>query len=306
MRVLLNPRAGSGSAAKRVSPLLAELRRHGLAPDVVETRGPLDAARLVREAGAEGVDCLAVIGGDGTLNEVAQAYVDEAGNAVSGPTLALVPGGTGGDFRKTFDLSDRPMDAARRLLQAPTRAIDLGVVRLRGPRGEPVSRAFINVLSFGLGGHTDRIVNANPKWLGGRAGFLLGALRALVSYRSAWVTVHVDGHPCLEAPILNVAVANGQFFGGGMHIAPAADPADGKFDVVALYDLTRVQGIALAHKIYRGTHPGSPGVRVAQGMIVEAEPAQKSAEVLIDLDGETPGRLPLRAEVLPGAVSLRI
>jgi diacylglycerol kinase family enzyme len=112
----------------------------------------------------------------------------------------------------------------------------------------------------------------------------------------------VDGQDCLEAPVVNVAIANGRYFGGGMQIAPEADPGDGLLDVVALYDLTRAQGLALAHRIYLGTHLGCPGVRVARGRVVDAAPVRSSDEVLIDLDGETPGRLPLRASVRPGAL----
>jgi diacylglycerol kinase family enzyme len=109
----------------------------------------------------------------------------------------------------------------------------------------------------------------------------------------------------LEAPIVNVAVANGRFFGGGMKIAPEADPSDGLFDVIALHDLTRAQGVALAHRIYQGTHVGRPGVSVARGALIEAESLVPRAEVLIDMDGETPGRLPLVARVAAGALRIR-
>jgi diacylglycerol kinase family enzyme len=90
-----------------------------------------------------------------------------------------------------------------------------------------------------------------------------------------------------------------------MMIAPEADPSDGLLDVVALYDLTRVQGIALAQHVYRGTHIGQPGIRVARGSRIEALPLRPREPVLIDLDGETPGRLPLTARVAAGALRIR-
>lgn len=128
----------------------------------------------------------------------------------------------------------------------------------------------------------------------------------MFAYRNAPVRVRVDGKLCLEAPILNVALANGRYFGGGMLIAPEADPADGLLDVIALHDLSRVQGIALAKHIYRGSHVGQPGVSVARGKVVEAEALVASTEVLVDMDGETPGRLPLRAELIPSALRFRV
>ncbi len=306
VRLIVNPRAGSGAAAQKQSQAERALREGGCRVDVARTEGPRDAARLVREARNESVDCVVVVGGDGTLNEACQAYVNDRGEPEPGPELGLVTAGTGGDFRKTFDLGTTLSAAVQRIVQGPARPIDLGFAELTGPEGTPVTRAFVNITSFGLGGLTDRIVDKSPKWLGGKTTFFLGALRAILAYSNQPVILRVDGKSCLEAPVLNVAIANGRYFGGGMKIAPDADPSDGRFDVVALYDLTRSQGVGLAYKIYQGTHPGSPGVRVARGMEIEAHPARPSAEVLIDMDGETPGRLPLAVRCLPGALRFRI
>lgn len=306
-RILVNPRAGSGAGAARVPSVERALRAGGAAVSIAPTRGPGDAARIIDEARDDGIECVVVVGGDGTLNEACQAYIDTDGLPRPGPDLALVSAGTGGDFRRSFGVGTDPAAVVTRILSdEPARPVDLGVADLVDPRGAPIRRAFVNVLSFGLGGLTDRIVAGSPKWLGGRFTFFSSALRALLTYQNLPVRVTVDDSPCLEAPILNVAIANGQYFGAGMRIAPDADPSDGQLDVIALYDLTRAQGLGLAHKIYRGTHPGSPGVRVARGRVIRALPLRPSLEVLIDLDGETPGRLPLTVRLLPGALRFRL
>lgn len=306
LRIILNPTAGSGGAARKKAAIIAALTVGGQAPEVAHTEGPGDAGRLVRQARRDGVECVVVVGGDGTLNDAAQGYLDPDGQVASGPDLALIPSGTGGDFRRTFGLSDSVEESAARLLTAEPRPLDLGVLSVTGHDGQPVRRAFINITSFGIGGLTDSIVNSSPKWMGGKAAFFLGTLRAMLVYKDAPVRVWVDGKVCLEASIFNVALANGRYFGGGMMIAPDADPSDGLLDVVALHDLSRVQSIALAQHIYKGSHLGQPGVTVARGKIVEAEPLVKSREVLVDMDGETPGRLPLRAELAHGALRLRV
>jgi YegS/Rv2252/BmrU family lipid kinase len=272
---------------------------------VAETGGPGQAARLVEQARDAGVDCVAVVGGDGSINEVAQAYVDAEGEPVPGPELGFIPAGTGGDFRRTLGIPDSVQEAVKRLLTAPPRRIDLGVVRLTSDTGEPLVKAFINILSFGIGGLTDRIVNEGPKWIGGRAAFFVGTLRAMASYRNAAVRLSIDGKVVREQPVLNVAVANGQYFGGGMHIAPMADPCDGVFDVVALGNLSVAQSLLLARKIYQGDHLSHAEVFYARGQRVEAVPLRRNEEVLVDLDGETPGRLPLSCHVLAGAISIR-
>ena len=305
LRVLVNPKAGAGVAARKIPEISRALERAELPHDVGETRGPGDAPRLVAQAREDGVTCLAVVGGDGTLNEVSQAYVDAAGNPVPGPELALIPAGTGGDFRKTFGLGDGIGEAVRRLRDAKPRPLDLGILELVADDGSRVVRAFLNIASFGIGGLTDRIVNSTPKWMGGRAAFFSGTLRAMLAYRNAPVRVRVDGEAFHEGPIFNVAVANGRFFGGGMKIAPDADPSDGRFDVVVLGDLGRAETVLLSSKIYQGRHGEHEKVRFTRGALVEAEPISSSREVLIDMDGETPGRLPIRARVAVGALTIR-
>jgi YegS/Rv2252/BmrU family lipid kinase len=269
------------------------------------TERPGDAARIASECRADAVDCTIVMGGDGTLNEVCQAYLDAEGSPLPGPPLGVIPAGTGGDFRKTFGLGTDFEANVERLVESDPRPLDLGILVAEGHDGRPVRRAFVNIASFGLGGLTDRIVNEGPKWLGGKSAFYLGTLRALLSYRNAAVRVKVDGEVWLESPVVNVALANGRFFGGGMQIAPDADPSDGLFDVVALGDLTRLQTVALTQRIYAGTHVGQPNINVTRGARIEAEALAPGARVLIDMDGETPGRLPLTARIARGALSIR-
>lgn len=305
LRVILNPTAGSGGAARKRSAIIRALTTGGVAPEVVQTEGPGDAGRLIRNARRDGVDCAVLVGGDGTLNDAVQGFLEPDGSVGSGPSLGVIPSGTGGDFRRTFGLGDSVEEAAERILRASPRPLDLGLLSVTSHEGALVRRAFINITSFGIGGLTDRIVNASPKWLGGKAAFFMGTLRAMLVYRNAPVRVRVDGKVVLEAPIFNVALANGRYFGGGMMIAPEADPADGLLDVISLHDMSKVQSALLSQHIYKGTHLGQAGVSVARGKVIEAEPLAAGTEVLVDMDGETPGRLPLRAELAPGALSLR-
>jgi len=306
LRVILNPTAGSGGAARKRAAIVHALTRQGVAPEVRETEGPGDAGRLIRDARRDGVECAVLVGGDGTLNDAVQGFLEPDGTVASGPALGLVPSGTGGDFRRTFGLSDSIEEAAERVLGAPPRPLDLGLLSVTSHYGQSVRRAFLNITSFGIGGLTDRIVNSTPKWMGGKAAFFLGTLRAMLVYKNAPVRVRVDGKVCFEAPIFNVALANGRYFGGGMMIAPDADPSDGLLDVIALQDLSKAESVALSQHIYKGTHLDRRGVMVARGKVVEAEPLAAGTEVLVDMDGETPGRLPLRAELAPGALRLRV
>ena len=300
--LLVNPAAGGGAGRRQAPALVRALVRASASVDVLETRGPGDASRIVDECRRSAVDVIAVAGGDGTLNDVAQAYLDRDGRPVAGPPLALLPIGTGGDFRRTLGVPGDLDRAIERVLSGEPRAFDLGVLRLTTLAGATELRAFLNITSFGLAGLTCRIVNSRPRRLGGRATFYLATMRALAAWRNPPVRVHVDGKQWLESPVVNVMIANGRYFGGGMKIAPEADPADGRFDIVAIGDMSRLQTLGLTRAVYGGTHVTRPLVTTTRGSSVEAHAAVASEVVLIEMDGETPGRLPLSATVAAGAI----
>ncbi|HVW28968.1 MAG TPA: diacylglycerol kinase family protein [Polyangiaceae bacterium] len=305
IRVIVNPKAGAGSAGRKAPVVQKAFEARGETCEIVYTRAALDAVRLSREARADGVELLAVMGGDGTMNEVSRAYLDESGAPLEGPHLGVIPAGTGGDFRKSFGVDGGLEAAVARMLDSPPRPLDLGILELVGDDGGPVVTSFVNIASFGMSGRIDRLVNEGPKWMGGRLAFFIGTLRAMSTYRNAPVSVRVDGDPWFEGRVQVVAIANGRYFGGGMHIAPRADPSDGLFDVVATGDLAFAESLRLGTHIYKGTHLGQPHVESTRGSVVEAD-ALGETPVFIDADGETPGRLPLRARVARGALRIRV
>jgi YegS/Rv2252/BmrU family lipid kinase len=253
----------------------------------------------------DGVDVIGVVGGDGTLNEVAQAYLGEDGMPLPGPSIVPVRAGTGGDFCRLFGLEGDPRRAAERLRTAQPRAIDLGVMEVVSEQGEPARRAFLNIGSFGISGHIDRIVNRGPKWIGGRAAFALGTVRAMSGYRNDPVSIRVDGSPWYEGRMVVGAIANGRYFGGGMKVAPNADPSDGLFDIVVVGDMSFTESLVFAPLLYTGKHVDDRRVRTTRGTRIEATPLS-STPVYVDTDGETPGRLPLSATLFPGAVTIRV
>src|SRR5262249_37910051 len=156
---------------------------------------------------------------------------------------------------------------AKYLADAVPRPFDLGRISFARHDGRNEVRLFGNIASFGMGGVVDRIVNEGPKWLGGKTAVLLGSARASLSYKNVQGRVTVDGELMYEGPVFNVAVANGRAFGGGMFVAPEADPHDGLFDVVVLGDLSRFETTTLPRYIYNGTHIGRRHVLHRRGHV---------------------------------------
>jgi YegS/Rv2252/BmrU family lipid kinase len=304
--LVVNPRAGAGRAAKQLPLLLQALRESGANPIVHHTRAAGHATELVRTLLKEGVEGVAIVGGDGTLNEAVNGFFEDDGSLVRDdqPWLGPLPCGTGGDFQKTLRIPHDPQAMARRLVHAEPRPLDVGWISFVDHQGRDAGRAFLNVASFGIGGLVDRLVNESPKWMGGKAAFFVGSLRAMTKYRNRLVRFRVDDEPAREARVINVAIANGQYFGGGMHIAPEAALDDGLFDVVGLERQSVAEQLALAKPLYDGTLLSQDGVSFARGKKVVAEPLE-GLPVELDVDGEAPGRLPARFWIRSEDVRLR-
>jgi len=299
--VVANPKAAAGRARgiwqKNREALEARLGEI----EVRFTTGPGDATLVTRHVIAEGVDRVIALGGDGTVNEVVNGFFDATGRAASAVTLVVYPGGTGGDFARSIGMSGT--DPIVALDEAHERLVDVGRCELTGPDGAKILRHFINISSFGSSGLIADKVNKSTKLLGGKASFYLGTLKGLIAHDNQRIRLKVDDVLDEEVVINTVAVANGRFFGGSMMIAPHAVVDDGLFDVVVVGDIGLARFLRYSGRIYKGEHIGLEAIRELRGRVVEATPCG-TTPVLIDLDGEQPGRLPVRYAVLPRAIKV--
>jgi diacylglycerol kinase (ATP) len=194
-------------------------------------------------------------------------------------------------------------DAAMVIKGNRKKLIDVGKLELTTESGAKQLRMFANIASFGVSGVVDRLVNESGKKFG-RLSFAVATARATWSYRNQRVQLIFDGNvnDRLEATINTVAIANGRYFGGAMMIAPGAEVDDGLFDVVAMGDLGFADLLKSGRRLYQGTHLSMDKVTSRRARIVEAEPIDPKAIVELDVDGESPGRLPARFEILPRAL----
>ncbi|MGN6699732.1 MAG: diacylglycerol/lipid kinase family protein [Thermomicrobiales bacterium] len=296
--VIVNPAAGAGQAERRWPALADRLHAAGLAFTAAVTCRPGDATWLARDAAAGGATTIAVVGGDGTVNEVVNGLLAAGADSVTRPALAILPAGTGADFARSRGI--RSLDGAiAALLHGQAQTIDLGHVTFRDEAGGEQTRLFANVADCGLGPIVSQQIAGAPKGLG-PAAYFYGALRAIAGYRPVEVRVGVDDHIAYTGPSQLVAVANSAYFGGGMHIAPKASSADGQFDIVILGDVSRAALTTdLLPRVYRGAHLRHPAIHFARGAAVTIE---TSAPLPLETDGEIAGTTPARFTLLPGAL----
>jgi diacylglycerol kinase (ATP) len=304
--VIANPRSRNGATARRWSPIEGKLR-HALGPLEVEfTRGPRDAERIVREGVRAGVERVIVAGGDGTLSEVVTGLLsaDLGGYA----KIGILPLGTGGDFIRTLGVPNRIDAAIEQLVDGEIRTIDAGRVSYRAIDGREADRYFANVASLGLSGLVDELVNQSSKILGGRVSFLIGTIRGLIRYRRESVSIRVDDELVFEGPLVLAAIANGEFFGGGMRVAPNALLDDGRLDWVVVPELSnnlllsRLRIVCKLALLYRGSHIFDRQISHGRGRVIEVQAS--TDRVCIEVDGELLGTLPARIELVPDAITL--
>lgn len=300
--MIVNPASAGGRTGRTWPAIAAALRDAGLSFDSALTTARGEATVLARQALAEGWPVVVAAGGDGTIHEVVNGFFDDAGVALGASArLGLVPLGTGGDFRRTFAFPTDVAAAAAVLRGGKIRRIDLGRVtfeRFDGTRG---LRIFCNIADAGLGGEVVHRVNNGVRLGPGRLTFLLASAVSLLTWQNRRLRVEFDGET-EELTAQQAVVANARYYGGGMCIAPHAEPDDGLLDLVLVGDVGRLQNLQLMGPLRSGTHlDGRFPItsRRVRRVTVEAEGA-----VRLDVDGEQPGRAPATFEVIPGALEL--
>ncbi len=263
---------------------------------------PGEATRLSRTALREGYEMVVAVGGDGTLNEVVCGFFDGEQRVAPQAVLGVIALGTGCDFARAIAQTDLE-SACARLAGRETRTIDVGLARFTGHDGAPAVRIFINVASFGCGGLVSHLVSSRLKAVSGQLAFTLATLCALAVYRDQHVRLEFDDMPPRTLAITNCAVGNGRYFGAGMQVAPAAEFDDGELDVTIWSGFGWWDFIRKRHSLYDGSHVREPGT---QQLRTRRASATSAATVLLELDGESAGRLPAQLEVLAGALRLKV
>lgn len=307
--LVVNPVSGGGRGRKAGGTAFNALRQDGCDVTVIETAAPGDATRIATRLAEEGFELVIALGGDGTASEVVNGLMKARDAGAALPDFGFVAAGTGMDFRRNFSLPTDPAAAARAVISATATPVDVGEVSFIRPDGTPGQRYFLNVASIGLSGVIAASVNA-AKARGSRAGaslYFLHSVREILRYRGERLTVQVDDDQPIEAEIGVVAVANGGWFGGGMPVAPDADPRDGVLNIVIMTSHSRLKTLGHLIQLSTGRHRNSRSIQFLRGRSVRIAAAFSSSgsSVVLEMDGETMQDLPAYYRILPGALMLR-
>ena len=265
------------------------------------TKAPGHAMKLAEDQAKKGRDLIVAVGGDGTVSEVANGIL----KVNSETALGLLPGGSGGDFRRSLKIPRGIVEASKHLKNAEEHLMDAGRVTYTNHEGKEHARFFVNTASFGMSGIVASRANRSRKFLGGTLTYATATMRTVMNFEAPEISLQVDDQAPRRMKIIIVCVANGPSFGGGMRIAPDAKLNDGFFDVVIAGDIHAIELLLKSYRLYSGTHLSMEKMAVLQGRTIRALPVDEKNTILLEVDGETPGRLPATMELLPRILRVR-
>ena len=299
VKVIVNPVAGANATYRKWPKIRSLLHYIGLPFEFQYTEGVGHAIELARAAASSGCRFLVAVGGDGTVNEVANGIL--LSEELNKATIGIISTGTGSDFIRSAGIDRDYIKACSSLTSLRRRLIDVGVVEYHRD-GRTHERYFVNSAGIGFDAAVVETSNHLPKFMGGTIPYVIGLLKSLVGYRNKSVTIKVEDREESKR-ILSVVVANGCYFGGGMRVAPQADISDGLLDVITVGDMGKLELLRAFPTIYKGTHIHHPKVGMEKATRISIESPEK---FLVHADGEFLGEGPVSFRLMPSALSIAV
>jgi YegS/Rv2252/BmrU family lipid kinase len=300
---VVNPKAALGRAS-RFWPQLQKQLRDRMGPFPWNwTEAPMHATSLVRSALQQGYDLIVSVGGDGTHNEVINGFFTDGAILNPRATLSVVSCGSGSDLCRSLGISSGIASTLATVLSGREREVDVGHLQFSGPSSSACERLFLNIASLGLSARVNNNLANQPHFLGAPGRFLLATVRTLIENRNDRVTLEIDGKIFSDQLISTVVAGNGQFFGGGMRIAPHARLDDRLLDVLMIGRVSLLDFVLWGPRFYRGRYLNHPRVKYLRASTICAKSVDP---VPVEVDGETVGTLPASFTVLPGSVRILV
>ncbi|MCM3587925.1 diacylglycerol kinase family lipid kinase [Mesobacillus maritimus] len=298
---IVNPKAKNGQCLRVWGEVEKHLQKLGIAYKVYFTEYAGQATQIastIISATSNQSIFIVVVGGDGTLHEVA--------NGVAGHlnvSLGFIPGGSGNDFSRGFEIPRSPIEALETILKKhELRVIDTGRVRTKESEAY-----FVNNMGVGFDAAICKSANQsklkaklNSVSLGGLV-YVLILLKLLFTYKCTKMTIFIDGQKREFANVWFATIANQVYFGGGMKIAPHALPMDGELDVIVVHNLSRWKLLLVFASVFWGGHTNFKEVHFYKGKKISI---QTENQVVIHADGEVIGTTPINIEVVENSLHI--
>lgn len=299
-RAIVNPVAGSRSVTKEWDRIRRKIQQAGLEFDVQFTQYPGHAAEIARQSIENGYRCLLAIGGDGTINEVANGILlsDNPDNTI----LGVIDAGTTNVFKMSLGLVEENIDSAISWTTHQPMKIDVGLIHCQR-QGKQVKHYFVNEVSVGLPAEVvkkwDRIPDSYNKKLNLFMRTISGVL-TLINSKNKRLNINIVNNKA-TGKFCTVVVANGKYFADGMIIAPNATLDDGLLDSIMVGDISMYDLIRIRPKLYDGTHITHEKFSQTKVSEISIEAEEK---LIVEADGDIVGESPVSIKVVPAALNV--
>lgn len=306
VKVIVNPMAAKGKAAKRWPEIEALLKRHVTAFDTAFTTGPAMATAMARDALGQGYDVFVPVGGDGTANEVLNGIAADDRMINPASALCAIPAGTANELCRSVGLLGDAEAPFRAVGSGRLHRLDMIRAECQGLGGGAVLRYGYQATSFGLAAQISYKTSASKyiKRLGGQFSYYYVTLFETLASKYQDFRIAIDTDPAIETSALTGLICNLEYGGGGMRLAPGASGVDGKLDLIMFNDIPRREILLQKPSwLFEGRHIEHPNVSRHGGRRFQVSSPK---DALVDVDGETIGKLPLTVQILPGALQVKV
>lgn len=282
--IVVNPMSGNGTCLPKLEKAVSVIKNAGVSVTELHSKKKGEMGKLVKTAVESGADCVAVVGGDGTMQEAVGELVKSKINSF------LFPFGTGNDFAHALGLTGDPVECAKRLLEGSVSQIDVGMVN---------ESYFLNVAGLGFDvevlQQTDRYKNRFTA----KNSYIMGLIHAISHLKAYNITMKYNDK-VITKPAFIASFGNGQFIGGGMHAHPKADISDGLLDICMIEKLKLIKVIPTLLRFMKGKHLDLPVTTYDRSDEIEVT---SDTPLAIQLDGEINETTPAIFKLLPKALN---
>lgn len=300
---VINPNAGQGRSSQRVQKALNLIKKRFDA-QFLWTKGPNDAEKFTKDIllKPKKPDLIVAVGGDGTVSECINGFFKDKKLITKKTAFGVLPGGRGCDFSRTLGLERDFEKAIEQLYQAKQRPIDVGYIDYDDFQKR---RYFLNIAEIGFGAFVCDHSAKAPHFLGAKGSYLWGIFAATLAYRPPQMTFYQPKGALKikkSMKVFNFVIANGQYFGSNMKVAPYAKIDDGKLNLVIFPKMALPKLLKILPKVQRGEHLKSPSIFSSQTPWVEVHADKK---VPFEADGDSIATLPARFGILEKQIKIQ-
>lgn len=297
--VVINPASGNGLAMKQWKTAEIILQSKGFNYNVCHTQPEGKTIEMVKGIIENGCNHLIVMGGDGTLNEVANGIMLQKRYASHEVKVGVVPIGTGNDWIKTADIPTNTNDAINIIRNGKTSLQDIGRATYQINNSKHV-RYFVNTAGSGL----DSIVinkvsqkKTRSKNKGtNKLVYILTLLAEFTKYKPIEVTLETDNGTTLKGNMLNFAIGIGKYNGGGMLPFPNANPGNNLFEVLFISNMPKIRMLFALPKLFSGTLDKVKEVKYVRSKKIKLS---STTPIFAETDGEIIGYTPILFDIEP-------